>query len=1220
MNTDEKNQDSVHDLADEVSNSLDKNTSTLNQEMNFDDISSAPNENFEILSSSDEFPKDFNLEKISDDELSKIAQSFSDQKLNTNPELEIDASILDLEKQIQEELSSPAIVRDNMSDQVSSGEEVPTELAPAESIETLVNDNEQNFKPYTQDTSSDFSYNQAPQVSPSVLPDNPVYEKIPEIQSEQNNIADLESSIQGEFQNTKEDFSQDTSDLGIQNTFYSDLNTAMSANQPAIMSEILRKAEFEEKEKAILSPSSKKNLPYIIGAILLIIASVLAWLFIFSKRDTEVRYITDERVSSLVYSDRDLGINTTGLETFQTKSAIRKLVERKQDRNTLSQIYYVQKGQDGFLRRVGVKDIFTLTEAKVPTLLYDNIQHDFMHGVYTTDKNYPFIILKANSYDRAFVGMKEWEKDMIDDVSSYFDLPKEANDRSLLEDGFSDDLIKNKNVRVARYIPRTRDRNLLDFLGITNNDSEASGSTNPIQGETPLPIDGQEELNPNSPSPFENQANTQINTGGSPFDETINSPSPFGDVPNRQTRIREAIVAFLSKPLLSHNAYAQGTDSTTQQPTNGIGGTFIGDTLNQSGVLGGNEALSTGGLGVSDISNYNLKDVCFDPTTGKRSASLAEGQLGNPNDICFRSFQCRRVLCTKDGALVPTTEEGKPGVSCVVDNTDQGIIPYENVTSYQGRKSCVQFNDLLSLQSIDNMNLCFDQSGKFVLPENHAKSLADFYTSNMQTQNASVQNLMQSRAGVSCISPNIRYERLCVTEDGSMVSGVGQNGQLVQTGAIVGGKKVMFCFEPRLKETTSDQFGSTNYNLREKAAQASLMLRQVANIVGIVGSVGGFLGDIVGTTESFRASMRSFQTTLNELADIMWQVSVQDLLNIQLPQDCSESTNPNCVFEDNRIDILYKVASVTRRAEIILDAIRVYLPQAEQTEMVQKLREAIDFIKRAFGLKNNITWVTIGNQLPQGVDIYPGDELSSGPGITAVQQALMQLGLLDPLSATGTLDLVTQQAVSALLSANGLPQAVSAGQNYLSAEALSLLHSIVQAGEGLYGDGTASIDDFFTQFSQIGSFNQEVQNLQMILYINGYNISSLDGIFDAEVCSAVQSYQADNNLEIADPVNCQLSQETLNHLNGLITQNNYLGSGFEITPNGAIQGTGKFLGKNGPGEIDFSVQNAEAQGLREGDIILMYTFLDEETILITTHESVITEIIRRRSLNNIFSS
>ncbi len=89
-------------------------------------------------------------------------------------------------------------------------------------------------------------------------------------------------------------------------------------------------------------------------------------------------------------------------------------------------------------------------------------------------------------------------------------------------------------------------------------------------------------------------------------------------------------------------------------------------------------------------------------------------------------------------------------------------------------------------------------------------------------------------------------------------------------------------------------------------------------------------------------------------------------------------------------------------------------------------------------------------------------------------------------------------------------------------------------------------------------------------------------------------------------------------LNDLIRQKNYLGGGFITTPTGDFKGVGPLEGQTPPGSLNF-INIVEADSLKEGDVVLMYMFLDENTILITRHEQVIEEVIRRRALSGIFN-
>lgn len=987
---------------------------------------------------------------------------------------------------------------------------------------------------------------------------------------------------------------------GIGETYYSDLTKAMSANEPRTMSELIQQSSYEKQQQAALSPTSRKNLLYILGTIFFLIISVVAWFLVFGAPETQPEYITKERVNSLVFSDEDLGINITGLQTFEAKSAIRSVVERDHATDTVSQIYYVQEDEMGNLRRLGVKDVFDHTENEVPELLYNNIENEFMHGVYTTDKNYPFIIMKALSYDRAFEGMKEWEPTMIDDLATYFDLPPEAVDRSLLQDGFSDDLIKNKNVRVARYIPREADRRgILDFL---RSDGTEFQSTQ--EGVEP---EGEED----------------------PFDTF------FEDLPPADDSLSQRVLDILMFPLLPEPVYAQ---------TPGIGGVFISDTTTQGAgtticyrtnkvcidlmtgaELPGNTTPSTtvacydslvtpsditemgetftpeevqgqagytcrqvlsGGDSITDVSLLYTDPVCFDRFTGDRIRPSRDGtsSASAASSLCYAPYQCKRVACFEGSKEVSSSRAGRPGVSCRATNE---IVDHDEDV----QKSCVQFNELLQLNNIKNMNLCFDETGSYVPLESRATSLEDYYLNYAGTSQQSAESLMNNSAGVQCISPLTLIERMCVTTTGEVVPGTTTNSSGVEVPLSPNSPNIEFCFEPFHSGDLSDEFNRTiNSDVRQKLAAIAQQLERLATLAS---GYGIFENEV--------------SRKLDEAADIFWQLSVANLLENEL---------------------IMKVAEVTRTLELILNEVEPLFPNSE---VVRELREIIAFIKEVLGFSNNVAWVTIGNDLPTGVNIYPNGQVTGGSlttaqqteAIRAVQQSLVLMGLMDPLSVTGELDLVTQRALQTFQEINGFVDggdALSVDQVFISAETIKLIQDMVNGAEAVYGgEPIANIDTYISETMGLGKYSKDVQQLQIVLYALGYDISGFDGIFDEEVCLAVQQYQLDNGLEVTDTQECLISLATLNSLNETIRENGYLGSGFTVNANGALEGTGAFLGTFGPGTVSFEVSEAEADSLREGDVVLMYTFLDEETILITSHESVITEVVRRRALSDIFN-
>lgn len=988
-------------------------------------------------------------------------------------------------------------------------------------------------------------------------------------QTPEPSIESLEADIARDFGETPleeevpepEPQADTNSSLGIETTYYQDMSRAMGANDPKTMSELIEKAKFEKELKRVNSPFTSKNAKYFIGTIILLVLSVIGWLTFFEPKEN-VEFILNERVRSIVYSDQDLGIDTTALANFETREAMTALLDRDFETGTLSQLYYVSGDEFGNLRRMGVKDIFDKTESQTPDLLYNNIENNFMHGVYTTDRNYPFIILKALSYDRAFEGMKQWEPTMVDDLASYFNLPDEARDRSLVEDGFSDDVISNKNVRVARYIPRANDRGgILDFIRSDGSEFEQEPQEAPQVEDN----ESMAQLISNFLTRPFITPRVHAQVGGSFLTESIDSNSAS------QRLCYPAVkrcIDLLTGTELPGTTTSSSTVACYDELVDPQTGQFYGEAKTPQEVGDDPQYVCkdylTGGqsLGFEDLAYTG--DVCFDPVFGQR---ISEEDLDiEPYALCFQSYQCNRIQCRQGDRVVSRELEGEPGVSC-------GLGP-EVPLDFEGEKSCRQFNDLLRLQSLNNMNLCFDQNGNAVGSD--SGGIEDFYSQNAELN----QQFLQERArqsGVQCISPISRNKRYCINNNDQVIYGYRVNADGDEIPIADSDPSIKICFDAQDTESIGDQFDrGLNGEIRERLAQFGTRLRVIAGIVRFLGQ-------------------QELANNVNEAADVFIQLAFIDVL------------------QDENIRF---VVGVLQDLERIIKSLP---PQIQNNEVVQELTNIIDIVKRALGLENNVTWVTIGNNLPIGQDIYPGDNNTSG--IESIQQALVEMGLLDPLSVTGDLDLVTQQGLQSFLNANGDLTGPDGplDQVFISAEMINLIQQMVETAGNLFGGDSATINDFFTTQMGLGSFSEEVRNLQMILFNLGYDISAFDGIFDQEVCEAVSQYQADQGLEVADPNECVLSLDTIDQLNTTIRENNFLGSGYTVDAGGNLEGNGEFLGTFGPGSVSYVVNQAEANSLREGDIILMYTFIDEETILITRHESIIREIIQRRANEGIFN-
>lgn len=940
---------------------------------------------------------------------------------------------------------------------------------------------------------------------------------------------------------------------GLGQTYYSDLSKAMSSNEPATMSELIRKARFEEREKKVLSPKSRRNIIFITAAAILLIASIIILATVF-KPEKKVEFIKEQSVSSLVYANTDTGINVTGLESSRIKQAVRDVIELENPEDTINQIYYAQEDSVGNLRRLGVKDIFEKTDNQTPELLYDNIQNEFTHGVYTTDKNYPFILMKVLSYDRALDGLLEWEPSMIDDLATYLDLPPEGTDRSLLKPGFEDDLIRNKNVRVARFLPREVDRRgILDFLR-GGDEAPEPGITD--AGQAPLETSAQEE------SPlvsFINRLNTQI----------------FGSM-----------------------AFAQNTQSPAV-----TGSSFGNLGANQSvGNNGDDPNVVTANDAISQITR--TQPVCFSRLTG----DVIEKESGDHStpigELCYEVYQCYRYRCFINNVPVSQEREGEPGYQCREDIASGKKYhkddPRYNEELHGGEVRCKNYYGLTRIENISDGLLCFDKDNGNYVPS----------TTNYPGE-------------VECRSPLTRSGQICIDAQNNVVS-PGSSANAV-------------CIDA--PENTASNLATNNGNFNQGQAfnqEQAFNQGQAFNQLDAIdiGICEGYLDGEFQTHLYTAGTLLIVGSAIGSLFDLS-QADIQNMNRIA-----------QVLFQmarggDTGITAVSDGLEIVRQLDLILNALdpNRQLPETNangETNLYGQVLRVINIVKCVFGVGDTLQWIT-SDSIDPNAPVYAGQ---SAPNVEPIQQTLVQIGLLNPLSVTGSLDLVTQDAISQFQLANSLVV-----NGILDTQTLELMTTILEnqgqiietSGNDLNTSG-AIITDYFAitangnvesegilptgDFFGLGSYNIGVQNMQILLYAEGYDINVIDGVFTQNTCDAIIAYQEDQGLETADPISCQVSTETLGSFNNLIRRGNYLGSGFRVNGQGALSGIGSLSGLSGPGVLaDFSVNPnvANADSLDEGDIVLMYMFLDEETLLIARDEVVIDEIVRRRALSDIFN-
>mgnify|MGYP000751860296 CR=1 FL=1 len=169
-----------------------------------------------------------------------------------------------------------------------------------------------------------------------------------------------------------------------------------------------------------------------------------------------------------------------------------------------------------------------------------------------------------------------------------------------------------------------------------------------------------------------------------------------------------------------------------------------------------------------------------------------------------------------------------------------------------------------------------------------------------------MQELINGSAGLKCITPQTRYQRLCVTDGGDVIAGVRKsaNGQEIPISEDEPG--IQICFEPLPADGLGEKFdGGLNQDIREQAAAIALKLELLAGISSGFGLFDNGISDV-----------------LADSAQLFWSIAYADVL-------------------EN--DIVRTGAGVVRNIERLLMALD---PGDANSKIVEDIREIIDIILR----------------------------------------------------------------------------------------------------------------------------------------------------------------------------------------------------------------------------------------------------------------------------------
>ncbi|MEI7777156.1 MAG: hypothetical protein WCI52_00955 [bacterium] len=230
-----------------------------------------------------------------------------------------------------------------------------------------------------------------------------------------------------------------------------------------------KRRERNQQIEEIVSPTSKKNLVYIIATIVLLLGGLGVVSFFYFTNNNQPTNTPEITVKSdIIFSENKKDLVITGDSAPEIINDIAKEKSYQIPLGTVKKISFVSLiGTTS--SPVSTQVLLNTFGSRAPDSLVRAFNPNLFFGLHSYDGNNPFLIINVDSFDQAYAGMLKWEPNIQDDIGGLFGVSgtKIASSTPEKKPTWQDRVINNKDTRALVG----DDGNILLFYSFVNNNT-----------------------------------------------------------------------------------------------------------------------------------------------------------------------------------------------------------------------------------------------------------------------------------------------------------------------------------------------------------------------------------------------------------------------------------------------------------------------------------------------------------------------------------------------------------------------------------------------------------------------------------------------------------------------------------------------------------------------------------------------------------------------------